>query len=125
MTGVLNAMVGAASVERISITIADLGANDYGTSSISVSLRGNNLFFIRFDDDLNTVMLQIASAAPAQSFFRRIRIEDATPGTFQAFTSASATYTLIGGTTGQWEWSAAAVWSAAEIGETKKIEIYF
>jgi hypothetical protein len=46
MTGVLNAMVGAASVERISITIADLGANDYGTSSISVSLRGNNLFFV-------------------------------------------------------------------------------
>jgi hypothetical protein len=126
MTGVLNAMVGTASIERLSITIEELGpgTNDYG-DSIVASLRGNTLFFIRFDDDSNVLLLQIASGGPAQSFFKRMRVEDATPGVFQEFTSASATYTLIGGTNGQWEWSTATLWSAADIGEVKRIEVYF
>lgn len=128
MTGVLNAMVGGASVERLSFTLADLGGTeDYGAPSFAVSLRGGNtVFFIRYSADTDVLTISIGNAAPSQSFFQRIMVEDATPGVFQMFTSTSASYSLLGGTQGQWQWSSVtSLWTAADIDEVKRVEIHF
>lgn len=121
MSGVLS-VLSAPSVERVTVTLEDLTPG-YG-QSISVSLRGNTGFFIRHRPDNSTLFLNIASQGVPQSFFRRIRIEGANAGQFQTYTSASATFVDAGLGISQWTWTEPTLWSAADIGELKKIELY-
>lgn len=123
MSGALG-VVAAPCVERVSQTLQDL-APGYGSTTVSVSLRGNTTYFLRHRPDISELLLQLSSLGSSQSFFKRIRVESATPGAFEVYNSADATYSLIGGTTGQWVWSVATLWSAADIGEVKLTEIHF
>jgi hypothetical protein len=125
MTGVLNAMVGGLSVERVTITLSSVGANTVGmTSSIAVSMRGATVLYIDYNTVTPVLRLQLVPSL-SQSFFSRIRVEDGAANTFQTFTSASATYSVIGGTTTQWTWAPATLWAAGDVGETKRLIFEF
>lgn len=123
MTGVLN-MALAPSIGRVTITLATLGANQYGEASSAIAMRGATLFYIDYLSAVPQVRLQLQPVL-SQSFFRRLKVEDGVAGTFQTFTSASATYSEIGGTTSQWIWTPATLWAAGDVGETKKIIFEF
>lgn len=126
MTGVLNAMVAAGGVERVTITLGTVGANVYGMSggAIAISMRGATLLYTDYFTTAPRLRFQL-NPVVGQSFFRRLIIEDGVANTFQSFTSASATYSAIGGTTSEWLWAPATLWAAGDVGETKRLIFEF
>jgi hypothetical protein len=85
---------------------------------------GVTLIYVDYTTNTQTVRLQMQPGTLLQSAFSRILIEDATPGVFQSFTSASATFSDLGATV-QWTWTAATLWTAADNGEEKRVIVEF
>jgi hypothetical protein len=121
MTGVLS-MVIAPAIERMTITLRDAGGGliDCG-GAISISMRGATQLYIGYSStSSHDIVLQMQTNL-AQSWFKRLTIEDGAANTFQTFTSASAAYSNVGGGTVQWVWNTGALWAASDANETKRL----
>jgi hypothetical protein len=128
MTGVLNAMVSFASVERRTVTIGVSGSNagyDGSIGSISsttlrtvtiVTLRSANTYDIWLDLEGTT----------SQAYIKRIRIQDGA-GAVQTLESSAATFSNPTGTQSRWIWGDGSprFWDTTDSGETKTVEFVF
>lgn len=129
MSGALAALV-APSTGRLSITLGVVSANTVGMAggAVAIAMYGATVFYIDYFHSGGSsplLRLQLNGSSLAQSFFRRVFVEDATPGSFQLFTSASATFTDVGGGVSQWTWTPSPFWSASDIDEVKRVIFYF
>jgi hypothetical protein len=125
VSGVLAALA-AGSVERTSFVCGQISTNNFGMSGGAISFlrAATTTMYVDYNTVTTSIRFQM-NGDPAQAFFSRVQLEDSTPGTFQTFTSASATFSDLGLGQKQWSWSPSSLWSAANNGQTKRIILVF
>jgi hypothetical protein len=128
MTGVLNALVGTASIERRTVTLGVTGSTvgyDVTIGSInSTTLRTVTIVTLRSGTTYD-VWIDLEGTT-SQSYFKRIRIQDGS-GTLQTLESSAATFSNPTGTQSRWVWGDGSprFWDTTDSGETKTVQFFF
>ena len=128
MTGVLNALVGASSIERRTFTLGvsgtDVGFDGSIGSMSSTTLRTLTIVTLRSGASYD-LWLDLEGTA-LQSYLKRIRIQDGS-GALQTLESSAATFSNPTGTQSRWIWGDGSprFWATTDSGELKTVEFVF
>lgn len=99
---------------------ATIWGGTYGECVNTTKFRDAEIYGIVGDPAL-TLVVQLAGGSLPVSFFTKIVVLDA-DGARQEFLTASSSFANAG-TYSQWAWAGSPVWTAADIGEIKVVEI--
>jgi len=124
----------AVPAQKYLITVAAMGGNldwgygnsasiwggTYGSCGNTTKFRGADIYGI-VGDSVFTLVVQLAGGSLPVSFFSKIVVQDA-DGARQEFLTSSSSFANAG-TYSQWSWGGSPVWTAADIGEIKVVEI--